>query len=109
MGKKYEVEITTLAQEQILQIAQYIRNELQAPITAERFVDYLEAEIAKLETMPERVVLVEEEPWHSRGVHKYIIGHYIAYFVIETEGTVSVTAVVLDRRNQKKQLKKMQL
>lgn len=110
MGKGYRVELTTLAREQILQIAHYIKDDLQAPETAEKFVDYLQTEIAKLDTMPERVVLVDEEPWHSRGVHKYIMGHYIAYFiVIKPAGIVRVIAVVLDRRDQHRQLDSLEL
>ena len=110
MGKEYRVELTTLAREQILQIAHYIKDDLQAPETAEKFVDFLQTEIAKLDTMPERVVLVDEEPWHSRGVHKYIMGHYIAYFiVIEPAGIVRVIAVVLDRRDQHMRLDSLEL
>ena len=110
MNRKYIVELTALAQQQILQLAQYIIDKYQEPETADRVVDTLETEITKLDTMPERVVLVEPEPWHSKGVHKYIIGNYIAYFIIvEPEHIVRVTAVVLDRRNQKRQLKQMEI
>ena len=62
MSKKYTVELTALAQEQILQIGEYIRDELQAPDAAMRMIDYLEKEISKLCEMPERVVLVDSEP-----------------------------------------------
>lgn len=107
MSKKYKVEMTPLAGKQLLQIAEYIRDELQVPDAAKRTINYLEAELSKLETMPERVVLIDMEPWRSRGVHKYVIGNYIAYFVILQEGIVRVTAVCLGRHDQKKQLKDM--
>ena len=110
MKKGYSVELTTLAEDQILQIAQYIIEEFQAPETAKRVVDKIESELSKLSEMPERIVLVASEPWRSRGVHKYVMGSYIAYFIInESERTVRITAVVLDRMNQKKQLSKMEL
>lgn len=82
MNKKYKVELTSLAGSQLLRIGEYIRNELQAPDAAKRTIDYLEMELSKLDTMPERVVLIDMEPWRSRGVHKYVMGNYIAYFVI---------------------------
>ena len=82
MSKKYEVEMTPFAGKQLLRMGEYIRNELQAPDAAKRTINYLEAELSKLETMPERVVLIDVEPWRSRGVHKYVIGNYIACFVI---------------------------
>ena len=102
MNKDYSIEVTPLAENQILQIAQYIIEEFQAPETALRVVDKIE--------MPERIMLVSAEPWRSRGVHKYIMGSYIAYFIIDDENLiVRITAVVLDRMNQKKQLAKMEL
>lgn len=105
--KKYKVELTRLAQEQILEIAKYITEELMSPDAANRLLDKLESEISKLDSMPERIVLVEEEPWHSRGVRKFIIENYIAYFIIlDSENVVRVIAVVMSRRDQKKQLKK---
>ena len=105
---KYNVELTNLAQQQIMQIAEYIRDELKTPETAKRTVAGIEEKLRRLETMPERVVLIEMEPWHSKGVHKYIMGQYIAYFIIaEPEGIVRVMAVVLYRRDQKKQLEQI--
>lgn len=109
MGKKYKVEMTPLVGKQLLQIAEYIRDELQAPDAAKRTIDYLEMELSKLDTMPERVVLIDMEPWRSRGVHKYVMGNYIAYFVILQENIVRVTAVCLGRQNQKKQLRDMKI
>ena len=108
MSKKYRVELTTLAQEQIYEITEYIIDNYQAPETADRFLDGLKSELSKLDTMPERAKLIEKEPWHSKGVHKYVIGNYIAYFLIDDSmNIVYVTAVVLDKRNQKKQLTEM--
>lgn len=110
MNKDYSIEETPLAENQILQIGQYIIEEFQAPETALRVVDRIEQELSKLKEMPERIVLVASEPWRSRGVHKYIMGSYIAYFIIDDENLiVRITAVVLDRMNQKKQLAKMEL
>lgn len=107
MAKKYTVELTKLAQEQIVQIARYVSDKLQAPDAAIKLVDKLEAEISKLETMPKRVVLVNKEPWTGKGVHKFVIDDYIAYFIImEPKGVVRVIAVVLGRMDQIKQLKK---
>ena len=109
MGKKCTVELTALAQEQILQIGEYIRDELQAPDAAMRLIDYIEGEISMLEDMPERIVFVDSEPWHSRGVHKYVIGKYLAYFIILSENTVRVTAACLGKRDQKKQLEQIDM
>ena len=107
MKTKYAVELSKLAINQIAQIKQYIIEKFNNPDAAERVADRLKAQMGKLSTIPERVVLVDEEPWHRRGVHKYVLGNYIAYFVIdEVSKTVLITAVVLGTRDQKKQLEK---
>ena len=110
MSEKYQVEVTPQAEEQIFQIAWYIIEEFQAPETAAKVLDRLEKELNRLEYLPERILLLDEEPWHSRGIHKYVIGNYIAYFVIsEPDRIVRVTSVVMEKMNQKKQLKKMEI
>ncbi|MBQ2677485.1 MAG: type II toxin-antitoxin system RelE/ParE family toxin [Firmicutes bacterium] len=106
--KKHDVELTVQAQEQILQIACYIKEELQAPEAAERFIDKMESEISKLSVMPERTLLVEEEPWYNKGVHKFIVSNYIIYYIIiGSDEIVQVIAVIPARRDQKKQLEMM--
>jgi hypothetical protein len=37
-------------------------------------------ELAALSSMPASVPLTEEEPWHSQGVHKMVVGNFLAYF-----------------------------
>lgn len=110
MADKFTIELTTLAENQILKIAQYIRDEFKSPLSADRFIDKIEGEISKLDTNPDRIVLVEKEPWRSRGLHKYVIGNYIVYFIIvEHDKIVRVMAVVPYKMDQEKQLKKIDL
>lgn len=107
MKTKYAVELSELAINQIAQLKQCIIEKFNNPNAAERVADRLKAKMGKLSTIPERVVLVEMEPWRSKGVHKYIMGNYIAYFVIDDlSKRVIITAVVLSSRDQKAQLKK---
>ena len=83
---------------------------LSPPLSADRFIDKIEGEISKLDTNPDRIVLVEKEPWRSRGLHKYVIGNYIVYFIIvEHDKIVRVMAVVPYKMDQEKQLKKIDL
>ena len=58
----------------------------KSPLSADRFIDKIEGEISKLDTNPDRIVLVEKEPWRSRGLHKYVIGNYIVYFINSRTG-----------------------
>jgi len=45
---------------------QYISKVLFAPETARKWADTLQSEIAKLDFMPSRYPLTEEEPWHTK-------------------------------------------
>ena len=55
MADKFTIELTTLAENQILKIAQYIRDEFKSPLSADRFIDKIEGEISKLDTNPDRI------------------------------------------------------
>ena len=67
---RYEVKLTAQAIGQIEEIVQYISKVLFVPETARKWADALESEIAKLDFMPSRYPLTEEEPWYTKGIHK---------------------------------------
>lgn len=103
---KYLIHITQFAENQLRDIKNYIAGDLHAPEHANHFLDVLEKNIATLSLFPQRIVLVDEEPWHSEGIHKMVIKNFIVYFWIdEANMIVQVTAV----RNQVKQLLKMNM
>ena len=76
--------------------------------TAIRMLDTLEKEILSLSTLPNRVALTEEEPWHSAGIRKLSVKNYLVYFwVNEDQKQVQITAVVYGRRDQRNVLQNM--
>ena len=88
----------------------YIRYTLQSPGTAMKMLDTLEQEIASLSCFPNRVPLTDEEPWHSRGVHKMLVKSYLVYFWIDEDAKlVHVIAVIYARKNQRDQLVDMNI
>lgn len=108
--EEYTVKITRQAQVQMEEIADYIAFVLQEPQTARRLLDSLDAEIASLSRFPGRVALTEDEPWHSLGIHKLSVKNYLVYFWIDKEQRiVQVTAVIHGSRDQKIQLKNLEL
>ena len=97
----YSIRVTPNAVEQIGMIVEYISDTLQVPEAALRWSDFLKKEISKLAEMPGRYRLVEDEPWHSLGIHVFPVKNFVVYFWInEAESTVWVTAVVYQRRDQ---------
>ena len=98
--KQYEVKITEPAQRQLQEIVRYIAGDLQEKRTALWMLDTLEKEILSLSTLPNRVALTEEEPWHSAGIRKLPVKNYLVYFwVNEEQKQVQITAVVFGRRD----------
>ena len=110
MGKEYTVKITPYALRQMREIVHYISTTLQSPDSAVRWLDTIKEEIASLASMPARIPLTEEEPWHSQGIHKMVVKNFLVYFWIDDGSScVWVTAVVYGRRNQRKQLEDMDI
>ena len=96
--------------EQLQEIVRYIAEDLQEPATAERMLDSMEKEIMSLSTLPNRVALTTEEPWHSAGIHKMPVKNYLVYFwVDEPSKKVQITAIVYGRRDQRSVLQNMKM
>lgn len=107
---EYKVKITPYALRQMQEIVRYISSTLQSQENAARWLDTIEKEIASLSSMPARISLTEEEPWHSQGIHKTVVKNFLVYFWIDTDNfLVWITAVVYGRRNQRQQLEQMEL
>lgn len=104
----YTVKLTYFAISQIQETISYISIVLKEPETAKKWVDYLENQIDKLNYMPERFLVVEQEPWKSKGYRKMIIKNFIVYYYVdEKKKTVWVTSVVYGKRDQLNALNEM--
>ena len=100
--EQYEVRMTEKAYGSLRDIARHIAYNLMSPQTAVKTINYIRNELSKLDSMPSRIPLVNEEPWSSEGIHKMIIKKYIAYFIInEDQNIVNVLYVAYGRKEQK--------
>lgn len=105
---KYKVKITRQARAQLQEIRDYIATTFLELGTARRMVQLLRAEITSLADMPERIKLIDEEPWRSYGFRKIRVKNYYVYFWInEDKKQVQVVAEIYVKRNQARQLEKM--
>ncbi len=97
----YDVKITDIALEQLEGLVRYISRTLLAPEAARGWAEKVKQAIASLQTMPSRCPLMEEEPWHSEGIRKMSVEHFLIYYWIDTAfDTVWVTAILYGRRDQ---------
>ncbi len=98
---RYKVKLTTQAIGQIEETVRYISKILLDPETAQKWADAMQCEIEKLDFMPSKYPLTEEEPWHTKGIRKMPVKNFIVYYLVsEEEKTVWVTAVIYGRRDQ---------
>ena len=97
----YEVKLTAQAVGQIEETVQYISRILLKPETARKWADTLQHEIEKLDSMPLRYPLTEEEPWRTKGIRKMLVKNFLVYYLVDEEKKVVwITAVIYGRRNQ---------
>lgn len=110
MERIYTVKTTSQAEEQIQEIIHYIAHELKAPDAALHMLDVLETSFISLTHFPQRVALVEEEPWRNNGIHRLPVKNFLVYFWIDEDNmNVQVTAVIYDKRDQLYHLSKMDI
>lgn len=106
----YKINITSQAEEQIQEIATYISHELKAPESALHLLNTLEDSFTSLANFPQRIALVDEEPWRTHGLHHFPVKNFIVYFWIdEANKIVQITAVIYSKRDQLQQLSQMNL
>ena len=105
----YQIIMTSDAEADVAEIRDYIANVLLAPDTALSYVRSVRAEIGSLADMPARYKLMDEEPWHSRGIRRVLAKNfYIYYRIDEPAKTVFVLNVIYARRDQLKALSQKQ-
>ena len=110
MDKIYNVKITSQAEDQIQEIIYYITHELKAPEAALHLLDALETSLTSLAHFPQRVTLIDEEPWHTNGIHRLPVKNFLVYFWIDEDNMkVQVTAVIYGKRDQLHQLSHMDM
>ena len=107
---EYEVRITLQVQAHLRETRDYIAQKLLAPEAAKSTVQRLGTVMASLSQMPNRVPLIEEEPWRSEGVRVRAVRNFLIYFwVNEAEKTVQIIAVIYARRDQTSVLSQLDL
>ncbi len=104
----YKVKLTHYAIEQMQDIVAYISECLLSPDNARSWADFLKGQIARLDFQPDRFRLVEEEPWHSEGVHIMVVRNFNVYYWIDKSTmTVWITEIIYGRQDQLAALRRM--
>lgn len=109
-NKTYIVKTTSQAEKEIQEIIHYITYELKAPEAALHLLDTFEEAFTSLAHFPQRVALIDMEPWHTKGIHRLPVKNFLVYFWIDEDNMkVQITAVIYRKRDQLRQLSQMDM
>ena len=106
----YKIIITPDAEEDLVELRNYIADVLLARDTARNYIRTIRKEIATLSEMPARYKPVDDEPWHSRGICRIMANNFFVYYRIdEDRKQVFVLNVIYARRDQLRMLEQMNI
>ena len=104
----YHVIISPDAKEDLIDLGRYIAYDLNAPDTAVSYLQSIKQEIASLSDAPKRFRLMDEEPWHTRGVRRMNARNFAVFFNIrEDKNEVYVQNVIYQKRDLPKVLRSL--
>ena len=84
-----------------MELRDYIADVLCAADTARSYLLTLRESIGELSAMPAKFARMEEEPWHSRGVRRFLVKNFFVYYRIDDAAkTVYILNVIYARRDQ---------
>ena len=103
IGKRYELRILPLFEEDLNEIVDYIAYRLQNPIAAEKLVDDVEAAIEERRSCAEAF-----EPYSSSRKREHLyyriqVRNFTIFYVV-IDGTMEVRRLLYSRSNIKKKL-----
>lgn len=106
---KYKVRYTQRAINDLDSIYEYISFSLSEATTAALIVNQIRSEIRKLNEMPMRFKVYDNEPWKSQGLRCFNVKNYIVFYLPnEDDKTVSVVSIMYGGRNLEEQLTDVQ-
>ena len=106
----YKIIVTPDAEDDLVELRNYIAGVLLANDTAANYIRTIRNEIGSLSEMPEKYKPVDDEPWHSRGIRKFLAKNFFVYYRIDDEHKkVYILNVIYARRDQLRALEQMNI
>ena len=106
----YTIIMTPDAIDDMTDLRNYIADVLGTPKTAFAYIRTVREEIGSLTEMPARYKPVDDEPWHSRGVRRFLVKNSFVYYRIdESARKVYIMNVIYARRDQLRAMAEMKI
>ena len=106
----YSLNITDIAEEDILSTVKYIANVLKNPKAASNLLDEIERHEGILENSPDIYPLVSDEYLAKKGLKYVIIKNYLMFYTVnDVKKIVNIIRFLYGRRDWKNLLKNDEL
>lgn len=97
---KYTIQFSKDAKEDLKQIVNYIKNNLQEPNIARKLSDKIKEKIYTLSDSPKVFSIINEDFIRKLEIRKIIVDNYIIFYrVIDEEKKVQIVRIMYGRRN----------
>lgn len=96
--KKYDIEYSKEAKQDLIGIKQYIKYNLQEPETAQKLIFKIREEISNLKNNPEIYSVIDDDIIRKQEIRKLIIDNYIVFYRIKNNN-IEIVRIMYGRRN----------
>ena len=85
--KKYIVEISETAEQDLENIILYLRNELSGDVIADKYKILFKQKLKDLENVAESMPIISEELTGFNNIRKVNVRNYIIFYIVNEENT----------------------
>ena len=96
--KKYNIEYSKESRQDLIDIKQYIKYNLQEPEIAKKLISKIRKEINSLKNNPEIYMIIDDDIIKKLEVRKLIVDNYIVFYRIKNDN-IQIVRIMYGRRN----------
>lgn len=96
--KKYNIEYSKDARQDLINIKKYIKYNLQEPNIAQKLIMKIKSEVEKLRNNPKIYTIIDDDIIKKLEIRKIIIDNYIVFYRINNE-SIQIVRIMYGRRN----------
>lgn len=96
--RKYNIEYSENSKKDLIEIKQYIKNNLQEPDTAQNIISKIRKEINNLKNNPDIYAIIDDDMIKKIQVRKLVVKNYIVFYRIQNEN-IQIVRIMYGRRN----------
>ena len=96
--KQYNIEYSRESKEDLIEIKQYIKYNLQEPEMANKLILKIRKSIKTLQNNPEIYTIIDDDVIRKLEIRKLIIDNYIVFYRIKND-TIEIVRIMYGKRN----------